>query len=173
MRLHQHEFTKKLKTATVQSHRKNCPELTLETKELTDYRGILGAMLWLCNTRPDLLVDVGELQTDVNCATIAHLRTANALVTRTLRNSWKTLGLIYAPLFPPFRIVTNADSSHATKESSYAREGVMVLLMEDRGFSDRSLQLSPEGVLDPSDYVHMMGHAHCLVCASHKAKRVS
>jgi len=173
MRLHQQEFTRKLKTATVQSHRKDHGDLKLDSKELTDYRCILGAMLWLCNTRPDLLIDVGELQTDVNCATIAHLKVANALVTKTLRNSHKLLGLIYAPLHPPFRIVTNADSSHATKESAYAREGVMVLLMEDRGFSDRSIQLSPDGILLPSEYIKMMGFAHCLVCASHKAKRVS
>ena len=49
----------------------------------------------------------------------------------------------------------------------------MVLLMEDRGFSDRSIQLSPDGILHQSDYIKMMGFAHCLVCASHKAKRVS
>ena len=49
----------------------------------------------------------------------------------------------------------------------------MILLMEDRGFSDRSIQLSSEGVVPQHELIKLMGFAHCLVCASHKAKRVS
>ena len=44
MRLHQQEFTKKLKPAHIQATRKSELHLSLESQELTDYRCILGAM---------------------------------------------------------------------------------------------------------------------------------
>ena len=47
----------------------------------------------------------------------------------------------------------------------------MVLLMEDRG--PKLSELGSDGILKSPDYLKMMGFGHCLVCASHKAKRVS
>ena len=61
LRLHQQEFTKTLQPAPILEHRKNCDGSALQPSELTQLRAILGALLWLCNTRPDLLIETGEL----------------------------------------------------------------------------------------------------------------
>ena len=72
------------------------------------------------------------------------------------------------PLRPPLKILTHADASHATKESAYAREGVMVLIMEDN-----KPTVSADGIVQASSFGKIDGFAHCLVCAAHKSKRVS
>ena len=64
------------------------------------------------------------------------------------------------------------DSSHATKESAYAQEGVLILLMHDGDlvFADSDSPLFKK-VLRSKD--SMSGFCHVIAFISHKAKRVS
>ena len=104
-------------------------------------------------------------------ATIKHLKAANAVVTKAKKYA-AGCGLYFPPLKLPLKEATVADSSHATRESSYAQEGVMVLLGHDGRMEVVSSE-SPHyfhvfnAESDMSDYFHV------LAVISHKAKRVS
>ena len=73
-------------------------------------------------------------QQNVAEATIKHLKMANSVVTKAKKyanDNIEKVGLYFPPLELPLKEVTVADSSHATKESSYAQEGVFILLGHD------------------------------------------
>ena len=81
-------------------------------------------------------------------------------------------GLYYPRLPHPLKLFTVADSSHATRTSSYAQEGCLILLMHDQ-----SLKIVNS---DSPQYKQILESRHsmsdfCIVLAyiSHKAKRVS
>ena len=70
------------------------------------------------------------LQTQVTTATGQTLKDCNAIVMRAKRH--KTQGLIFQPLPGKCRkLAAVADSSHASKKSSYAFEGNLVLLQSE------------------------------------------
>ena len=82
-------------------------------------RGGIVAALFLCLTRWDLLFDLVLLQTMVTVATIKELKDCNRTIFRAKRH--KYLGLVYRPLKGTCRKISAvADSSHASKKSSYA-----------------------------------------------------
>ena len=86
---------------------------------VTLLRGGIGAVLFLCLTRWDLLFDLIALQTQVTTATVQALRDCNAIISRAKRH--KSQGLRFHPLpGRERRLASVADSSHASKKSSYA-----------------------------------------------------
>ena len=102
----------------------------LDAANTIKLRGGIGAVLFLCLTRWDLLFDLVLLQTQVTTATGQTLKDCNAIVMRAKRH--KTQGLIFQPLPGKFRkLAAVADSSHASKKSSYAFEGNLVLLQSE------------------------------------------
>ena len=166
MKLDQDEFCQKLKPAPIAAHRKDTD--TLLPHELTDFRSILGGLLWLCQTRLDLVCDVVLRMSSITGATVAHLKAANSLVTKAKKYA-AGVGLHFPRLRPPLSIRCVPDASHATKETSYAQEGVLVLLGEEVTHGSRTRTDTHE-VLDPTP---LGGFCHILGSLSHKAKRVS
>ena len=69
-------------------------------------------------------------QQEVCKATIKTLKAANTVITRAKKYA-AGCGLFYPPLKLPLKMNAVHDSSHATKESAYAQEGVLILLMHD------------------------------------------
>ena len=138
-------------------------------EELTGFRAILGALLWLCQTRLDIIAEVVLSQQDVAKATIGSLKAANAVVTRATKYSWNC-GLYFPPLNLPLKMATVCDSSHASKTTSYAQEGVLVLLMHDK-----QLELAKSGTPLYEELLKgasMGDWCHVLASLSHKAKRI-
>ena len=129
----QNEFCQKLKPFAISSDRASRETEILEPKELTGFRAILGGLLWLCQTRLDIIADVVLQQQEVARATIGTLKLANSAITKAKRYSWNC-GLYFPSLAPPLKIGEVCDSSHATKTSSYAQEACLILLMPDKSF---------------------------------------
>ena len=127
--------------------------------------------MFLCLTRWDLLFDLIALQTQVQSATVQALRDCNAIVTRAKRH--KALGLRFCPL-PKVerRLAAIADSSHASKKSSYAFEGNLVLLQPEIHAKAQSLAQHQQ-TLRASTVPGLSGKVHPLHVKSQKAKRLS
>ena len=96
---------------------------------------------------------------------------ANSVVSRAKRYA-QNCGLYFPQLELPLKQLAVHDSSHATKDSVYAQEGVLILLMHD-GQLEYVSSDSPlfKKVLNSKD--QMNGFCHIIVFISHKAKRVS
>ena len=167
----QDAFCQKLQPFPLSKERSNKDDSALTPDELSGLRAVLGALLWLCQTRLDIICDVVLCQQEVTRSTIATIKAANSALTRAKKYA-EHCGLVYPVLKPPFKLMTVGDSSHATRTSSYAQEGCLILLM-----SDKSLKIinsdSPQykqilnSRSDMSDFCIVMAY----VC--HKAKRVS
>ena len=165
-RMTQDDFCKKLKPAAIPASRKDQEDLT--PAEVTSFRSILGALLWLTATRLDLVADVCLLQTQVTRAKVAHLRQANNTIKRA-QSVEPNLGLIFRKLRGPLRVMCIHDSSAAGNVRHYAQEGILVVLAEDK------LQnlTEYEHVLSNDEARLLGGTVHVLWAHGAKAKRVS
>ena len=142
---------------------------SLTATELTSFRLVLGALLWLTATRLDLIAEVCILQSMVTKATIGHLKQANQVVRKAQSEVGPGLGLYFRKLRAPFRLACIHDSSAAGSVRQYAQEGIMILLMEDRL---RDL-VSYEEVMEDRQTHLLGGKCHVLWAHGAKAKRVS
>lgn len=88
-------------------------------------------MLWLCQTPLDIIVDVALQQQEIGKAIIATFRDVNSIASRAQKYAW-SCGIPFPPLSLPFRFVAVCDSSHALKSTTYALEGVLILVMRVR-----------------------------------------
>ena len=119
----QDDFCQKLKRYALTKERARQESSKLTPRELTGFRAILGGLLWLCQTRLDLNCEVAMCQQHVAEATIKYLKMANSVVTKAKKYSSdnvEKVGLFFPPLKWPLKELTVADSSYATKETSYA-----------------------------------------------------
>ena len=165
----QDEFCQKIKPYPLKRERAKLDSSPLTPEELTGFRAILGALLWLCQTRLDIIADVVLSQQDVAKATIGTLKNANAIVTRAKKYA-QDCGLYFPPLDLPLKMATVCDSSHASKTTSYAQEGVLILLMHDKRLELVTSETPLYKELKQGD--SMSGFCHVLASLSHKAKRI-
>ena len=165
LRMTQDDFCKKLKPAVIPSVGKDQDDLT--PAEVTSFRSILGALLWLTATHLDLVADVCLLQTQVTRAKVAHLRQANNTIKRA-QTVESNLGLLFRRLRGPLRVMCIHDSSAAGNTRQYAQEGLLVVLAEDK------LQRlnKYEHILDNDQAWLLGGTVHVLWAHGAKAKRV-
>ena len=68
--MEQNEFCQKTKPFSLTKERAKNDASEFTPEELTGFRAILGALLWLCQTRMDIIADVVLSQQDVAKATI-------------------------------------------------------------------------------------------------------
>ncbi|CAK8997028.1 Potassium voltage-gated channel subfamily H member 6 (Ether-a-go-go-related gene potassium channel 2) (ERG-2) (Eag-related protein 2) (Ether-a-go-go-related protein 2) (Voltage-gated potassium channel subunit Kv11.2) [Durusdinium trenchii] len=131
-RIQQYDFTDSLKMTDIKDDKDE--ERSLTKEETTQYRSILGGLLWLTATRIDLIAEVCRLQTFVTQAKVKHLKMANAIVKRAQDKKYKDLGIIYRRLPPHagWRLACVHDASSASQGRTYANEGILVLLTVDR-----------------------------------------
>ena len=169
-RMVQSDFCSKMTPANINSDRKDNDKLRPE--EVTSYRSILGALLWLTATRLDLIAEVSTLASYVTTAEIRHLRMANQVLKRAQLPDYKDVGLYFMKLRPEkgLRLACFHDSSSFTKDKAYAHEGIVVLLMEDH--------VAPkddeyEVICDETQVRRHGGRAHVLWSHGAKAKRIA
>ena len=123
--------------------------------------------MWLCQTRLDLVADIVLLQGDISIATIGHLKQAN-LVVRKAQKYRDGCGLIYPRISPPFVLWAPHDSSHAREGLSYAQEGALTLLAEDR-----HIPVDSKNMVAEADSSYLGGFCHVLASLGRKGKRVA
>ena len=159
-------FCQKLQPLSIDRSRKDDEKLT--PREITMFRSQLGALLWLCVTRVDLIADIVTLQQEISCPLIRHLRQTN-LVIKKAKRAHDNCGLHYNFLKPPLKIFQFTDASHATKLSSYAMEGMMTLLMQDETDTIGTGDVH----LSDANVVKLNGYAHLVSFRGRKANRIS
>eukprot|EP00435_Cladocopium_sp_Y103_P067126 s113_g29.t1 len=132
----QKEFAEKLQHAKVPGRADNA-KLTAE--EVTDFRSVLGALLWITATRLDVVADVSLLQSRVTIAEVKDIKLANGAIDKV--KQYSDIGLHYR-FFESNdqRIVCIHDASSASKGRHYAQEGILVLLADDR-FRNHTIDL--------------------------------
>ena len=123
VKISQQHFADSIKLMTV---RKAEPTTPCDAQEQHDFRASIGALLYLCMTRLDLVAEVVILQSKVCCSTIGDLLACNQVFRRAKQYSPR--GIIYRPLQPPVRILAFSDASFAKSKTSYATEGCLVLI---------------------------------------------
>ena len=169
MLLHQNPYLEKLKfDVSNRDIAKVSDGTSLLADEHKEFRSLLCSLLWVCQARIDLAHDVVSLQSEMVAPKTEHFRSVNALLKKTLANRVQN-GLHLRVLGWPLRIVSIADSGHATKKSSYPYEGKMVLIMSDRvtGADDSEwLDSRTAGTM-------LSGYAHCIFFSARKAARIS
>ena len=148
-------------------------EEELTKSEITAFRSILGAALWLCVTRVDLIADVAMLQQEVSKPLVKHMKAANNIITRA-RKYREGVGLHYRPLKMPLKLVVFGDAASNTKHTNYYREGCAVILMHDDAphpDSDAGRQVKLQ--FTNKDCDRFGGCGHLLATFGRKAKRVA
>lgn len=78
----QNEYCQSIKPMAIEVHRLKDIESFLTRAELTLFRGILGALLWLCQTNMTIICDVVLLQQEVTKARIKHAIIGNKVLTK-------------------------------------------------------------------------------------------
>jgi len=150
------------------------PKDALDTDKLppkykTSFRASLGAMLWLCVTRMDLIADVALLQQEITEPTFGHLRQANALMLRAQKYREK-VGLFYRRLRLPLKTVVIADAGANNKKSQYYREGTIVVVMHD-DVPEVGRHVRLEHTTQHNQL--LSGEAHSLGMFGRRARRIS
>ena len=164
LRLSQNEHLDNISPAPVPEYAKEDEALSKVSQH--DFVSLLSAMLWDCQCRMDCMSEVVQLQAFNKQATISHLLEANKLLSKGKRNS-PMMGLYYRRLKMPLRVVDVTDAGHASKKSSYAQEGLMTLLMEDKPLT---IDFKSDEVKNIDD---IGGAAHLLAGHGRRSKRVS
>jgi hypothetical protein len=153
-------------TAEIQKSRKD--DELLSRAEITVFRSILGALLWLCLTRIDVIADTCLLQQEVTAPTIGHLRAANSVVLRAKKYR-EGVGLYFRPLQLPLKVLITADAGANIKHTNYYREGCGIFIMhDDLRHSKRQVRLEHSD----KDNLALSGAAHWIGGFGRKAKRV-
>ena len=171
LRTAQDEFCQKLQPVPLTKERASNDSSELSPAEKTAYRGILGGLLWVCQTHLEAICDTVLLQQHTTSPTIAHMKAANSVLAKIKKLS-DGVGLLFGPLTPPFKLDTVCDPSGATLGSSYAQEAAMVLLCEDHTVSVVASD-SPSYHKVLTNDVDFSRRCHVLAAVSHKSKRVS
>ena len=162
----QEEFVQKMKPAPVPQRP---DDSRLEPAEVSDYRSILGALLWVTATRLDLVADISVLQSRVTIATVKELKLANEALVKA--KDCREAALHYRRFKTPHqRLVCIHDASSANNGRHYAQEGVLVLLADDMW---RGQVMEHEVVHDIESEKQHGGVMHVLHAHGGKAKRVS
>lgn len=169
-RVQQYDFTASLKPTEIKDSKDE--ERALTKEEVTQYRSILGGLLWLTATRIDLVAEVCRLQTFVTQAKVKHLKMANDIVKRAQDKKYKGLAIIYRhfPRSKGWRLACIHDASSASQGRTYANEGILVLLTVDKLDIDDKLHDISGLHCDPERFG---GPAHILWAQGNKAKRIS
>ena len=165
--IRQQEFAKKLEKAEIPK-RDDSSRLTPE--EVTLFRSILGALLWITATRLDVIADVSILQSRVTVAEIKDLKLANDTVDKV--KEFADFGLHYRYFKTRHRrLVCVHDASAASKTRHYAQEGILIYLADDHWHDGMfESEHSCETAVDEMKHCGMM---HLLFAHGAKAKRVS
>lgn len=103
----------------------------LTKEETSTFRSILGALLWITATRLDVIADVSVLQSRVTTAEVKDIKQANSILIKI--RDYADVGLHYRIMENPnLQLMCIHDASAASKGRSYAQEGLIIGLAEDK-----------------------------------------
>lgn len=160
------EFVEKMKPAPVPSRP---DDSKLEPHEISDFRSILGALLWIKATRLDVIADVSALQSRVTTATVKEIKLANEVLVKVKKH--KEAMLHYRQFESnKHRLVCVHDASAANSGQHYAQEGILIFLMDDAWFGNN---INSKVEYDATTVQQHGGTAHLLHAHGGKAKRIS
>jgi len=107
----QEEFAEKVKPAPV-PNREDSSRLTRE--EQSQFRSILGALLWLTATRLDLIADISLLQSRVTVSEVKALKMANQVLEKVIE--FKDVGLYYRSFKTSHQRLSSKGRNYAQEE---------------------------------------------------------
>ena len=162
----QAEFVEKMAPAPVPTRD---DDSKLDAKEVSDFRSILGALLWITATRLDIVADVSVLQSKVTTATVKELKMANEVLVKAREHSEAALHY-RAFKSDRLRLVCIHDASSASSGRHYAQEGILIMLTDD-AWAEQTLE--HETSFDDEMVQQHGGVAHILHSHGGKAKRIS
>ena len=166
IKIDQQEFSEKITQAKVPSR---ADDSKLTPEEVSEFRSILGALLWVTATRLDVIADISLLQSRVTIAQVKDIKLANQVLVKVKQHA--EVGLLYRRFSTPYqRLVCIHDASSANSGRHYAQEGIMVLLADDHwqgGTKEHETSYDDDEVKKHGGIMHVL-HAH-----GGKAKRVS
>ena len=92
----QKEYIEHMEMIDIPAHRAAKPEESATEKELADFRGLLGGIHWVVNTRADAAHEGSYLSSQVNCLQVKYLMQTSQLLQRLQETS--EIGLVYRKL---------------------------------------------------------------------------
>lgn len=166
-KMDQDEYCHQAKPMPISADRVKDPESFLNATELTGFRGVLGALLWICITHMEIICETVVLQQEVTKSKIKHAVEANKTLEK-VKKYGQGVGLYFPRLTPPLNLASIHDACGARENTSYAQEGMTVILKEDRPIivDDKTHAVSR------STQRLLGGFCHILHGSSKKAKRV-
>ena len=168
--VHQEHFCSKLEQFKIPPELLSNPDKLLEHKDITTFRSLTCSALWACQTRLEELSCVTSLQTKLQSPQVSDLIEINACIKR-LKRTQSRMGVWFRRMTPPYRVVVVTDASSANKKSSFATEGAVIGLMEDRIVAKPTML--KDDYMTTDDVALLGGLFHTLVATSQKSKRVS
>ena len=162
----QAEFVQRMKPAPVPTR---SDDAKLEPSEVSDFRSILGALLWITATRLDIVADVSVLQSRVTTATVKDIKLANEVLVKAKQH--EEAALHYRSFeTDALRLACIHDASSANSGRHYAQEGILVMLTDDAWSGqtiDHEVEFNDQTVQQHGGVAHIL-HSH-----GGKAKRIS
>ena len=130
------------------------------------FRSLLASLLYITQCHLELATGVSVLQSFNNSPTIGHLKQANALLRKGLKEG-DAIGLFYRPITPPFVILDIDDASHGSRSTSYAQEGGIQGLTTDFGFGEYN------GEIHHTTMASLSRPLHVIIASTCKSGRIS
>ena len=109
--------------------------VVLGSKGQTDFRSVIGGLMWLVMTMPDIAVAVGLLQTAQGKATVKDARIANKTI-KVAQSS--TTSLVYRHMPTPDRVLAASDADHH-RDGTKPRRGTTLMLTSTRLMNNNKL----------------------------------
>jgi hypothetical protein len=161
-RLQQRSYALALKLIDITKERAKQADEKCTPEEKHSLHSGIGGLLFLCYTRPDIVVDTLHLQSKVSNPSVSDLLAHNKVV----KKAWEfeNRGLCFPRLKSPTCVVGYGDASGATKKSCYAIEGRIIVRKED------NLVWQEEGEFEGKLW---NSRCHVLAHSGKKSKRVS
>ena len=139
----QKEYASQVSPAPISKDRRRQKNEPLSSREMTQYRGILGAANWLVSsTRPDIAATNAMLQQRISRATVGDLIEANRLVGTIKDFAFMSIHYKSIPLEKGVFLLAT-DASWANGEDLRSQAAHVILFAEEQLASDRWAHVTP------------------------------
>ena len=146
--IHQQEYAKQVKTANLNKERRKEKDEALTSKELQQFRAILGAANWIVgSTRPDIAAHTALLQQRVSKAVVGDLIEANKLVAK-IRDHAHMKIWIQSISFEEAVVAVTSDASWSNAQALGSQAGYLIMLAH-KNLKEKRWAKIQDGPQDP------------------------
>jgi hypothetical protein len=139
----QQEYAKQVKTANLNKERRKEKDEALTSKELQQFRAILGAANWIVgSTRPDIAAHTALLQQRVSKAVVGDLIEANKLVAKIRDHAHMKIWIQSIP-FEEAVVAVTSDASWSNAQALGSQAGYLIMLAHKNLKEKRWAKISP------------------------------